>query len=58
MATMLDQHLGTVGGQGRTCTHADPRNYLDKRKGSLIVTMCKVCGKWIGNRPANERVSK
>lgn len=39
----------------RTCNHADPRNYIHTAKGSLIVTTCKVCNGWIGNRPKEER---
>jgi hypothetical protein len=34
------------------CLHNDPRNHQDSEpvKG-WIKTICKKCGKWIGNRP-------
>jgi hypothetical protein len=42
----------------QTHSHIDPRNYKHTTKGSLIVTTCKVCGKWIGNRPKDKETSK
>lgn len=38
----------------RKCSHADTRNYVNTVKGRVIVTTCRVCGKWIGQRPKEQ----
>lgn len=41
----------------QSCPHNDPANHRDVRDGNTIKTYCRVCGKWIGNRPAKEATS-
>ena len=38
--------------------HHMPKFWRDEQHAGTVKTYCKECGKWIGNRPANEGKKK